>query len=180
MHQTNVSLCGLYHKFGCNTVSFAQMISWAYRIQHRNVVRKEKRGWFCWWDGHRHFCNLVLGFDVCLCYFWVLSFSHYEPGWSSPYNAWLRAGWPRGRSSSSGRRTIFLLSTSSRPVSGPTQPPIQWVLGALSPWVKRPRREADHSPPTTAEREADHSPPTTAEIKNTWIYTSTPSNVFMA
>jgi hypothetical protein len=27
---------------------------------------------------------------------------------------------------------IFLLSTSSRPVLGPTQPPIQWVPGALS------------------------------------------------
>jgi hypothetical protein len=32
-----------------------------------------------------------------------------------------------------------------------TQPPIQWVPGALSLRVKRPGREADHSPPTTAE-----------------------------
>jgi hypothetical protein len=40
---------------------------------------------------------------------------------------------------------------------GPTQPPIQWV-----PWVKRPGREAVHSPPTSAE------------VKNKWIYTSTP------
>jgi hypothetical protein len=30
---------------------------------------------------------------------------------------------------------------------GPTQPPIQWVPGALSLGVKRPGREADHSPP---------------------------------
>jgi hypothetical protein len=29
----------------------------------------------------------------------------------------------------------------------PTQPPIQWVRGALSLGVKQPRREADHSPP---------------------------------
>jgi hypothetical protein len=28
-------------------------------------------------------------------------------------------------------------------------------------------------------READHSPPTSAEIKNMWIYTSTPPYVFM-
>jgi hypothetical protein len=28
--------------------------------------------------------------------------------------------------------------------------------------------------------EADHSPPTNAEVKNTWIYTSTSSYVFMA
>jgi hypothetical protein len=29
-------------------------------------------------------------------------------------------------------------------------------------------------------READHSPPTTAEIKKMWIYTSTPPYAFMA
>jgi hypothetical protein len=33
----------------------------------------------------------------------------------------------------------------------PTEPPIQWVLGALSPGAKRQRREADHSPPSCAE-----------------------------
>jgi hypothetical protein len=44
---------------------------------------------------------------------------------------------------------------------GPSQPPIQWVTEALYPGLKRSRREADHSPPTSAE------------FKNTWIYTST-------
>jgi hypothetical protein len=34
---------------------------------------------------------------------------------------------------------------------GPTQPPIQWVPGALSPRVKRPGRETDHSAPSSAE-----------------------------
>jgi hypothetical protein len=34
---------------------------------------------------------------------------------------------------------------------GPIQPPTQWVRGALSVGVKRPRREADHSPPSNAE-----------------------------
>jgi hypothetical protein len=29
--------------------------------------------------------------------------------------------------------------------SGATQPPIQWMPGALSPEVKRPGRETDHS-----------------------------------
>jgi hypothetical protein len=33
----------------------------------------------------------------------------------------------------------------------PTQPPIQWVPGALSPRAKRPGREADHSLPSSAE-----------------------------
>jgi hypothetical protein len=29
-------------------------------------------------------------------------------------------------------------------------------------------------------READHSPPSSAEVKNAWSYTSTPPYVFMA
>jgi hypothetical protein len=46
--------------------------------------------------------------------------------------------------------------------------PIQWVLGALSLGVKRPGREADHSPQFSAE------------VKNAWSYTSTPQYIFMA
>jgi hypothetical protein len=46
---------------------------------------------------------------------------------------------------------IFLFTTASRTALGPTQPPIQWVPGALSQGLKRPGREADHSPPSTAE-----------------------------
>jgi hypothetical protein len=51
---------------------------------------------------------------------------------------------------------------------GPTKSPIQWVRGALSLVVKRPGREADHSPPSNAE------------VKNAWSCTSTPQYVFMA
>jgi hypothetical protein len=46
---------------------------------------------------------------------------------------------------------IFLFTTASRTALGPTRPPIQWVLGALSLVVKRPGREADHSLPSSAE-----------------------------
>jgi hypothetical protein len=46
---------------------------------------------------------------------------------------------------------IFLFTTASRTVPGPTQPPIQWVPGALSLGVKQQGREADHSPPPSAE-----------------------------
>jgi hypothetical protein len=46
---------------------------------------------------------------------------------------------------------IFLFTTASRTAPGTTQPPIQWVPGALSFGVKRPRREADHSSPSSAE-----------------------------
>jgi hypothetical protein len=46
---------------------------------------------------------------------------------------------------------IFLSSTVFRLDLGPTQPPIQWVLGALSPGLKSLAREADYSPPSNAE-----------------------------
>jgi hypothetical protein len=46
---------------------------------------------------------------------------------------------------------IFPFTTASRTALGPTQPPIKWVLGALSLGVKRPGREADHSPPSSAK-----------------------------
>jgi hypothetical protein len=58
-----------------------------------------------------------------------------------------------GRSGFDSRRVlgIFLFTTASRTALGPTQPPIQCVPGALSLGVKRPGREADHSPPSSAE-----------------------------
>jgi len=46
---------------------------------------------------------------------------------------------------------IFLFTTASTPALGPTQPPIQWVPGALSLGLWWPGREADHSPPSSAE-----------------------------
>jgi hypothetical protein len=49
----------------------------------------------------------------------------------------------------------------------PTQFSIQWVPGAFSPGIKRPGREVDHSPPTSAE------------VKKMCFYTSSPPYVFM-
>jgi hypothetical protein len=46
--------------------------------------------------------------------------------------------------------------------TGSTQPPIQWISKVLPPGIKRPRPEADNSPPSSVE------------VKNTWSYTSTP------
>jgi hypothetical protein len=55
----------------------------------------------------------------------------------------------------------FTLDTNCHQLS--TQTPTQWVPGTLSLGVKQPGREADHSPPSSAE------------VKNAWSYTSTPS-----
>jgi len=49
----------------------------------------------------------------------------------------------------------------SRPALRPTQPAIQRVPASLSLGVKRP------------DRENDHSPPSSAEVKDAWSYTST-------
>jgi len=61
---------------------------------------------------------------------------------------------------------IFQFATASRPALRPTHPPIQWVR-LLFPGVKRP------------EREADHSPPSSTKVKNAWSYTSTHPYVCM-
>jgi hypothetical protein len=63
-----------------------------------------------------------------------------EPEWFRRYSDELQAGW-RWFDSRQGQE-IFLFPITSRPVLGPTQPPIQWVPGALSPGLKRPGREA--------------------------------------
>jgi hypothetical protein len=46
---------------------------------------------------------------------------------------------------------MLLFTIASRTALGPTQLLIQWVPGAVSLGVKRPDREADHSPPSSAE-----------------------------
>jgi hypothetical protein len=52
---------------------------------------------------------------------------------------------------------IFPLASVSRPALGPTQPPVQWVPGVLSPGVK-----------VQLGRDADHSPPSSAKVENEW------------
>jgi hypothetical protein len=46
---------------------------------------------------------------------------------------------------------ITCVSMCSRPALGPTKPPIQWVPRALYPGVDHLGREAEHSPPASAE-----------------------------
>jgi alkanesulfonate monooxygenase SsuD/methylene tetrahydromethanopterin reductase-like flavin-dependent oxidoreductase (luciferase family) len=49
--------------------------------------------------------------------------------------------WTTGRSGFDPRQgqRIFPLASVSRPALGPTQPPVHWVLGVLSPELKRGR-----------------------------------------
>jgi hypothetical protein len=65
----------------------------------------------------------------------------------------LSTGWTTGRYRFDPRRgqRIFPLASVSRPTLGPTQPPVQWVPGVLSPGLKRPECDADHSPSSNAE-----------------------------
>jgi hypothetical protein len=68
--------------------------------------------------------------------------------YSSVVERWA-TGWMIG-GSSPGKGWEFLTNAST-PALEPTHSPIQWVLGALSLGVKRPGREAYHSPPSSAE-----------------------------
>jgi hypothetical protein len=79
----------------------------------------------------------------------------------------LRNGRP-GFDSRQGHRSFSLLATASGPTLGPTQRPIKRPPEALSLWVQWPGREADHSPPSSAE------------VQSAWSYTSTPLYVFTA
>jgi hypothetical protein len=100
-------------------------------------------------------------YDACRFNYKLLTFR-------SRNSDWLRAGRPRGWSSSPGGINNFHFSMSSRPALGSTQPPIQCVPGALSRGYSGRGRETDHSPPTSAV------------VKKMWIYTFTPPYVFMA
>jgi hypothetical protein len=76
----------------------------------------------------------------------------------------MATGWTtRDRGLSPDRDKNFLLFMSSRTATGSTQPPIQWVPG-----VKRPGREAEHSPRNSTE------------VKKIWICTPIPPYNFMA
>jgi hypothetical protein len=50
-------------------------------------------------------------------------------------------------------------ATVTRLAAWPTQPPNQWVLGALSLVVQWPGHEAGHSPPSNAEDKTGGAPP---------------------
>jgi hypothetical protein len=60
------------------------------------------------------------------------------------------SGWTTRDRFPAGEKSL-LYSTAFRLVLKSTQPPIQWILRALSPGVKRPGSETDHLPPSSVE-----------------------------
>jgi hypothetical protein len=90
--------------------------------------------------------------SICFQLFRCLSPGHSADGLCYPVNCRF-TGLTIGVLGFDSRRGlgIFLFTTASRTALVPTQPPIQRVTGALSLELKRPGREADHSPPSSAE-----------------------------
>jgi hypothetical protein len=109
-------------------------------------------------------CNFLLSYN------WAVHKEHFKLNLNLQSVQRWAMGWTIGVLGFYSRRGlgIFLFTTASRTALGLTQPPIQWVRGALSLGAKWPGHEADNSPPSSPE------------VKNAWSYTSTPLYVFMA
>jgi hypothetical protein len=123
--------------------NYVWCLSWNIWKSHQTVNLDTWDQTWCAW----------LHFYVLSFYFWNILYMHTTGFWS--------------RSLSPGRVKNFSFSTSSRPDLGPTQPPIQWVPPTLSPGVKLPGCETDHSSPSSAG------------VKKMWIYRATPPFAFM-
>jgi hypothetical protein len=110
---------------------------------------------------------VTLTVQVIICTLWKLSVTEYHPFYTHTHthtHTYIHTY----RLDDRGSRIRFPVEAGSFSLhcvqngSGPTQPPGQWVPGFFSLGVKRPGRDANHSPPPSAE------------VKNSWSYTSTP------
>jgi hypothetical protein len=98
------------------------------------------------------FCLTGQMLDIFLVAYF--SFCYRFVSWVAQYSVWLRAGRLGDRGSIPGRgERIFLLASVSRPALGSTWPPVQWVLGVLSPGLKCGRCVTLTTPSTSAEVE---------------------------
>jgi hypothetical protein len=88
------------------------------------------------------FCKIeVIEYKVSMKECWYLKIIYLAKGWTMVVLGF----------DSRQRLGIFLFTIAFRTALGPTQPPVQWVPGALSLGVKRPGRKNEHSPPSSAE-----------------------------
>jgi hypothetical protein len=108
-----------------------------------------------WRQGNGNILEIVYCYCYCCCYYYYYYYYYYYHHHHHYFSAvsTLTTGWMSGVRFpvTSGN---FFFATKSRQALGPTQPPTQRKQG-----VKRPRREAGHSPPSSDE------------VKNAWIYT---------
>jgi hypothetical protein len=152
LHQTStpkdVRWIYLHHRFPKFFVLFAfRKIT----IQNLNavVVRKWQRtkvvGFCMAWNIFKHFIRWFKPINIS-------TFPTSEPNYINRYSDGLRASRP-GFDCRRGK--IFLFSIASRMALRPTKPPIRRVPGEISPGIKWPGREADHSPPSTANVKND-------------------------
>jgi hypothetical protein len=107
-------------------------------------------------------CHLLLIMDVMPVMAYI-----YRSSCPGKGNIFL-TGRPKSRGFIPGRgkrlfSPLYVVQTGSG--ANPTSYPM--VTWGSFPGVKRPGREADHLPPTSAE------------VNNTWIYTSTPPYIFV-
>jgi hypothetical protein len=101
---------------------------------------------------HNHCCGNLNSSIWYTYFYYLLTDFLYSRSWDSPVGLVTRlwAGQPRNQDSISGRGKR-LFSITSRPALWPTQPPTQWVPGAVSLGLKWQGRVADCSPPYSAE-----------------------------
>jgi hypothetical protein len=94
----------------------------------------------------------AVGLEPLFPVIWVyLMFEQTSKNYHSPFLNSSSVGAATGYGLDGLRAGVYVLvgARLSRPGLGPTQPPIQWVLMALSPGVKRPGHETDHLPPSS-------------------------------
>jgi hypothetical protein len=160
--------------FTLNFVTGHYLRLWDFRLSRRRVwclrvfwgvvrsrlvgVDRRFRGAYCPDDGcGTHVWNIGALNETTRCCIQD-SKPHYLPqcflhsSYCITYSVWLRAGRQGNRGSIPGKgERIFPLASVSIPAVGPTHPPIQCTGGPCHGAKARPGRDADHSPPSSAE-----------------------------
>jgi hypothetical protein len=149
---------------GCDvTVSLSDKVyehlwSWnesSDKQQHDPVWSLQSRDWRCYVILRLHWpASLWMNYSKYSIYAVCFIFPHYITSRVEQLmSGQLEMIWKLGSGSFPGNTRFFLLFTKFKLIVslGPTQSPIQWVPWALSLGVKRQGREADHSPPSSAE-----------------------------
>jgi hypothetical protein len=139
------------HRRGLRSLAFCAQSSAEDRLVHAVTLQKDRRKRT---DQHKYTnCGLNFNFFVVP----LLTISRLAQSVQC-----LTTDWTAGVRSPQ-RQRIFPLPSASRPALGPTQPPVQWVPGALCPGVKRGRGVMLTTHPLLVPR-----------LRNSRSYTSSP------